>query len=300
MNLAFDLASIQTTEFGAGRKENGNDRFLLVPVDNSVQTALHEMVEATWRDMHQDHEEPEQYQPSEKHKRKEHLIISTDSPLCRQLVEVHNANNLQIDAGAVNDPDRISSYFVRMTDGGGRRLTAMRQARYFKGDLRKKLIHLLDDTLRILESRVFRLDSDFDLIIDTDYVHIWRPSAFEFLGNLKQAILDAVPYNVGVIRRDLPFLEFDGIQEYAATRPRAAKYLASIRTQNLAGINRAALEAFCQKTGVDILSVNGQISVEKSNIMGLLEVLDRRRYEINLVPDDPERFRATGRRRIDT
>jgi hypothetical protein len=33
--------------------------------------------------------------------------------------------------------------------------------------------------------------------------------------------------------------------------------------------------------------------------MGLLEVLDRRRYEVELVKDSPERFKAASRRKID-
>jgi hypothetical protein len=34
--------------------------------------------------------------------------------------------------------------------------------------------------------------------------------------------------------------------------------------------------------------------------MGFLEVLDRRRYELELVKGLPERFRATSRRKIDS
>ena len=44
--------------------------------------------------------------------------------------------------------------------------------------------------------------------------------------------------------------------------------------------------------------VNGQIHIGKGSEMGLLEVLDRRRYELTLVRDSNERFRATGRKKI--
>jgi hypothetical protein len=33
--------------------------------------------------------------------------------------------------------------------------------------------------------------------------------------------------------------------------------------------------------------------------MGFLEVLDRRRYEINLVKNSPERYRAASRKKIE-
>ncbi len=300
MNLAFDLENIRTTEFGISRKEEGDDQFVLIPVNRSVQTALHEMIETTWHNMQQVRDELSQYDPSEKHAPTEYLFLATDNPQCQRLVELHNADHLPVDADAVNEPDRISSYFVRLTDNGGHHLTAMRRAIQFKGDLKRKWVHLLDDTLQILERRVFRLDNDFDLIIDTDHVHIWRPAAFEFIGHLKQAVLDAVPANVEAVSGELPFVKFDVIQAYATEHLRAARYLASIRTQDLTGISCATLKALCQKTNVEISEINGQISVEERNVMGFLEVLDRRRYEIELVPDFPERFRAASRRRIDT
>lgn len=299
MNLAFDLEHIQTTEFGIGHNGGEGDRFVVIPVDADVQTALHNMIVATWYVMQQSPDEPGLYEPSEKHAATEHLYLPADRPLCQPLVALHEANNLPIDVSAVNDPSRISCYFVRLMDREKNRLTTVRRAMQFKGDLKKKLMRFWDGTMQILENHVFRLDNDFDLIIDANKVHIWRPSAFEFLGGLQQTILDAVPPNVAAVSRDLPFVEFDAIQAYTVTRPRAARYLASIRTQDLAGISCVKLETWCRKTNAKISVVDGRISVDEKNIMGFLEVLDRRRYEIELVPDNPERFRAASRRKID-
>ncbi|MFO0754574.1 MAG: hypothetical protein U0411_14770 [Thermodesulfovibrionales bacterium] len=75
---------------------------------------------------------------------------------------------------------------------------------------------MLDDTLEIIEDTVFRLDNDFDLLVDSANIHILRPSGFEFAGKLQQAILDAVPENIKAIRKDLTFVDFDDIE---ATRP---------------------------------------------------------------------------------
>ena len=150
-----------------------------------------------------------------------------------------------------------------------------------------------------MEDNVFKLDSDFDLLLDSAYTHIWRPSAFEFLGGLKQAILNAVPDNIGVIAADLPFIELSGIEEYAKSRPRAARYLASIRSQSLQGIDRDALVALCNRTDVSVRDMNGKIEVNTGDEMGFLEILDRRRYRIELGPGQPERFRASSRVRID-
>ncbi len=40
-----------------------------------------------------------------------------------------------------------------------------------------------------------------------------------------------MPQNIHPIQADLPFVEFDGIEEYASQHPCAARYLASIRGQ---------------------------------------------------------------------
>ena len=142
------------------------------------------------------------------------------------------------------------------------------------------------------------LNDDFDLLIDSQFVHVLRPSGFEFTGKLKQAILDAVPGNINTIRRDISFVNFDIIEEYAQSHSRAARYLASILTQNLAGISFDSLVDLCERTGVTVDSTDGEITVQQSNIMDFLEVLDRRRYENVLVPGQPERFRASSRQRI--
>ena len=85
--------------------------------------------------------------------------------------------------------------------------------------------------MQIVEDTLFKLDSDFDLLIDANNVHDLDLSGFEFAGKLQQAILDAVPGNVAALKAELTFIEFDGIEKYAAKHPRAARYLASIRGQ---------------------------------------------------------------------
>ena len=203
-----------------------------------------------------------------------------------------------MDVAALAAPQRIVSYFARFTDGVDRRLTATRRATQFKGVLKSRLIRVFDDSLKIVEDDIFKLDNDFDLLVDSDSTHIWRPSAFEFMGALKQAILDAVPTNVEAIQAELPFVDFSGIEAYAKVRPRAARYLASIRSQVLQGVDRQALIELCCNTDVGVAEVDGKLSVDDGSEMGFLEVLDRRRYGLELVPDQPERFRASRRERM--
>jgi hypothetical protein len=187
-----------------------------------------------------------------------------------------------------------------MTDGKGRRLTSLRRATQFKGLLKSRLIRLTTNALKLVEDRVFKLDSDFDLLIDSKRVHILRPSGFEFAGRLQTAILDAVPKNVTALQADLGFVEFAGIQDYASEHPRAARYLASIRAQMEAkNIDKNALKKLCRDNGVEVKESKGKITIREDHVLGFLEVLDRRRYELELVKGSRERFKAASRRKIE-
>ncbi len=301
MNLNFDIGNVMVTEFGVGRDDGNGQTFVAVPVDASVQAALREMVEATWEAMQRDVDGPGKYEPSEKHGGTEYLYLSLDDDLATSVRELHQAANLSVNASALAEPADVFCYFARLTDAKPQRLTALRRATQFKGILRSKgrLVRMLDDSLQIIEDTVFKLDGDFDLLVDSANVHILRPSGFEFAGKLQQAILDAVPDNIQAIAKDISFVEFSSLEEYASKHPRAARYLASIRAQGETNnIDKAALVRLCKQTGVEVTESNGKLAVDTGHEMGFLEVLDRRRYELELVKGQPERFKAASRRKI--
>ena len=299
MRLAFEIEHVVATEFGLGRAQGNNPTFTAISVDEKVQAALRKMVQVTWNLMQMDDKDgPGPYQPSEKHSGTEYLFVAPSDDIDTAIRELHDAHNLPMGPAVLTDLNEVFCYFARFTDGQGQRLTAMRRASHFKGVLEKQLLHFVTDQLKIVEDKVFKLDSDFDLLIDSDYTHIWRPNAFESLCGLKQLILDAVPDNVATIQRDIDFMNFTVIQDYASTHPRAASHLASIRKQNLVGITRESLESLCRSAGVKLEESNGMAVVADKDVMDFLEALDRRRYQVEVVPSMPERFRATSRRRI--
>ena len=89
--------------------------------------------------------------------------------------------------------------------------------------------------------------------------------------------------------------------EVVAEHPRAARYLASIVAQKgTKNISKSALKTLCKKTGVEIGESKGKITVDKSQVMGFLEVVDRRRYHLELVPGTSESFIAGSRRKLDS
>jgi hypothetical protein len=299
VTLDFDLKNVRVIEFGVGRDKGNGQIFVAVPVDGDVQAALGEMAQATWDAMQKDEDGPGKYEPSEKHGATEYLTLALVDDMAASVRMLHEARNLDLEGSALDDPFDVFCYFVRLADKHSRRLTALRRATQFKGVLKKRLIRFVSDSLKLIDDDVFKLDSDFDLLVDSSRVHILRPSSFEFAGKLQQAILDAVPDNVKAIAKDLAFVAFDGIETYAGKHPRAARYLASIRTQEIKSIDKALLKKICKQTGVEVSRSKGKIVVAGGHEMGFLEVLDRRRYELELVKGSPERFRAASRKKID-
>lgn len=298
MNI--DFGNITRVEFGVGRDDGQEQAFHAVIVDCDVQDALKEMALKTWADMQSLDQEPPEYQPSEKYESREYIVLPLQSDLATKLIELHRAVNLDLDQQALNDAENIFCYFAKIKDAQGRFVTALKRATYFKGVLKSRLISYFggSDALRIVDDKVFKLDHDFDLIIDDERVHILHPSGFEFAGQLQAAILASVDGNIEALRQDLGFVRLDNVQKYVRTRPRAARYLASIRSQqDIARIDRDHLVQACLATGVQIQDTD-EIIVDEGHIMGFLEVLDRRRYEVKLVPDEPEQFRASSRRQI--
>ncbi len=303
MKLEFDFNQISTTEFGVGRDEDNDDVFSDVPVDGSVQAELNDVAKNTWQAMQELTNAPAHYEPAEKYASIEHLFLPLDNDMAKRLRELHQANNLPTNSKALDDPENVFCYFARMADKKGNRITCVKRSTQFKGLLKSqnRLVQFVSDTLRIVEDRVFKIDSEFDLIVDAKNIHILRPSGFEFAGKLQDAVLGAVPETIKSLQRDLKFVDFDSIGTYAGKHTRAARYLASIRAQKeTKDIDKAALKKLCKNTGVEIHEVDGKLSIPEEQIMGFLEVLDRRRYEIELIKASPERFRASSRRKLET
>lgn len=298
MTLNFNFESIQSTEFGVGRDDDGGQIFSLIPVDGSVQDALKEMAADTWATMHEKGD-PDEYQPSEKYASLEYVYVSTDHSLTVRLRNLHRATNLSVDATALEEPGTIFCYFAKLSDSKGRRLTAVRRATQFKGILKNRLIQFVTDALKLVEDDTFKLDSDFDLLIDSTRIHILRPSGFEFIAELQEAIRKAVPSNVASIQEDMPFVDFSNIEEYAASHTRAARYLSSIRSQReTQNISPTLLKKTCKAHGVDLQMKNGKITVLAGSEMDFLDILDRRMYELELVEGSPERYRASSRHKL--
>lgn len=298
MPAQFDLGTTKVTEFGVGIDDANGERFVVVPVDAETQAVLRQMVFETRSAMKEADSEVTTYNPSQKHAAQENLHLPLNHALAENIRRIHQANNLDSDPSALEGPDDVFCYFTRLSDGKGSYLTAIRRATSFKGILKSNLLRLINDALRFVDDKVFRLDRDFDLLVDAAGVHILRPAGFEFVGGLREAVMGAAPANIKAIKADLPFVEFATIETFALRHPRAARYLASIRQQETKNIDKSNLKRLCKSTGVNVTEVNGKLVVEDDSIMDFLGVLDRRLYWLELIKGSPESFRAASRTKI--
>ena len=299
LTIDFDLENVTVTIFGVGIDDDDGQTFVVVPVNKGVQRALREMVQATWNALHNCEDGLAKYEPSEKYGSTECLYLPLEHEMAATMKKLHEAANLPTNSNALNNPSNIFCYFAQLTDNKHRRLTALRRATQFKGVLKSRLIQFVTDSLKLIEDRVFKLDSDFDLLADSKNVYILRPTGFEYTGQLQQAILNAAPQNLQAIQKDLPFVELAPIEEYAKKHPRAARYLASIRSQELTkNVDKSLLKTLCEQTGIGVIESDGKLKVTEGHELAFLELLDRRRYELKLVKGHAERFKAGSRRRI--
>ncbi|MCU7861010.1 MAG: DUF4868 domain-containing protein [Candidatus Thiodiazotropha sp. (ex Lucinoma kastoroae)] len=298
MTINFDFDNVTLTEFGLGLDQDQRS-YVQVPVDGDVQDTLLEMAQETYRLMTGKTTTPETYQPSEKYAGTEYLTLALSDDMVVSIKGLHDAANIEEDASALDAADDCFAYYAQFTDSQNRKLTAVRRASQFKGVLKKRLISFGDNTLKIIPDKVFKLDNDFDFLVDSVQLHILRPNGLEFTAQLQEAIMAAVQGNVATISSEITYVNFESISMYAQRHPRAARYIASIRSQSEAhNVDKDKLKSLCQRTEVNFTENNNLLEIDDANVMGFLEVLDRRRYEVDLVEDSIEVFRASGRSQI--
>ena len=295
-----DLDSLKTIEFGVGLDTEA-PAFVLIPVDGDVAAALTDMVRETL--LHFE-ERPEwrAHEPSEKYAGTEYLRAELDDSLATGIRDLHTAENLPPDSEGLAAPELVFCYFARLFDAQERHLTALRRAAQFKGLLKRPLLRRLkgSDDYGIDEEDVFKLDLDFDIVADSQTIHIWRPSGFEYVARLQREILRVVPQIFAELQVDLPYVDLSSVQEFATERSRAARLAASIRSRRrVENVDQSALAEQCERTDVRIeTGSDGRLRVAEGHEFGFLEVLDRRRYNVELVAGELEAFRAASRTKI--
>jgi hypothetical protein len=298
--MNFNIDNVTTTEFGVvcGPLRGGDSA--RVPVDVSVQTFLHDMVRDTTRSLDDATTGTalENYEPSEEHSAGSKAVLPIDDALAEVIRGFYLVGHRPITVRALDEPKEISAYFCVLHDTQRNKLIGIRRAAQFKAVLESRLIWFSRDTFRAVEDAVFKLDHDFDLLIDGAMVYINRVSAFEFLAEVDAQVKAAAVENVKELERLLPFIEFEGLSEYVQGHKRGARVAAALRGRDdLAETSLTNLKRECHRAGVGVRMDGGRLFPEQGHELEFLQMLDRRRYAVSLVKGKHEHYEAASRKK---
>ena len=298
--LNFDFNEISSATFGIGTRTRAETDFYSVPVDSGVGDKLRAMARNTVEKMEFLSTDPNPYEPSNVSTGQQHITIPLDNPLVELFKDVYDMHSPQTGGGAIlrNNPRRVFCYFARFVDTQQQRLMGMHMPNKFREVLaqRERFMFLAGDELRAVgDDALFRLDMDFDLLVDSQEVRILRPSGFEIIGRLQERIKAAAITNAETMGNQIPFLNVDSISNVAGNNVQVARLLASVATNSFDGMTIDSLKLACDEQQVTLVEGDGQVTVDDENVVSFLRVLNRRRLSIMLIPGKREVYDASVR-----
>lgn len=302
--LTFNIEAVDEARFGVCiRAGRGRVALYNVPIQRDVVTVLKEMAQTTGRGMLEVADTPAPYEPSNHPGGRQHLSVPIDDDMAAMFRDINEAGIFEPGGEHyLGAPSHIFCYVAQFADQEGNRMTGMRRASQFKGTLRHRdrLARLVGDELRMAPDNLFRLDTEFELLIYPDEIRILNQAGFETIGQLQNEIRDAVSINIATLRQSLPFVDFDGIQAVAGGSVTAARLLANIRARGGADrVTRDSLERECIEADVNIdIDDDDRIVVDVESVIDFLDTLDRRRLVSRIVDGEREIYSAPSRRRV--
>lgn len=299
--MNFDPNQIRlTTLYGFFEDNAGqNPRHLQIPIAPNVQQELQATLRETINKLGLPASAARmpRFQPAEKYASEEAVKLPLDVDYLEELRRVVALRNHPSDANALNAVAELVYYYAIFVDGAGNMLHAFRRASQFKGILRSRLAFIDGGMLTMSTRPTFRLDADFDYIVDTDTAFILRPSGFEFTTNVHTQVLAAAVANATTIQAAATFLDLSAVGRYASTHARSARLLAVIRSRDdLHLVSRNLLASACRNYGIAIQNPrSGLLCPDAGHEYDFLCILDRRAYIAKLITNQPERYEAASR-----
>jgi Domain of unknown function (DUF4868) len=300
MRSEFAFNQIQSVEFCVNVRTNGSSRTnYLMPIDRSVQDALKQVLDATLVAIEPEDGRWNAYELSEKHASKESLRADLTAGPMASVRALHEEEGWDINAGALADPKKLIYYFGVFRDNRHRRLTGVRQATQFKGAFRARFLTVIDNALRMVPDRVFKLDDQFDFLITGQHVYILHPAGFERIAEIEEFAATKAQQMTLALGSKIKFINFNELAIYVAKHKRGARLVAALNERSdLHAIQRAMFVKSAKETGVELENIGGKFVPAKGSEIGLLEMLDDRRYTTALKPGPRPAFVASSRRRI--
>lgn len=294
MTTQNNYSSIQ---FGICVIENNEEIHYLIPVDQSVQSVLTEMLTSFNETFDHVGDKKRLFEPSEKYASTEKLFLPTNNENITKLKTLFDRNNYPTNSVDLSEKLSEISYYFALFSNMNYKIVGVKRPSQFKGLLKNKhrLIRFIDDTLKAIDDDIFKLDNDFDFIITKQDVDILHPSGFVFISDVDKYVLEKSIEATLELSEQIKFVDFYNISKFVGKSKTAAKLIASIRSRNdLVNIKKDKLVKFCKKAGINLKANRKNIEPEEENILDFLQILDRRLYEIELT-DEKELYVAESR-----
>lgn len=296
---AIDPKEISQVEFCVCLEPEEKEVFLTVPVSAEVQGALKEMLVDTIKEWDSIDSGWIPFEYAEQYAHKEKIKTPTDGSEFEKLKLLFGLKNLTSTTDIVGSQEDLIYYLVIYTMKNGERYVGVKRATQLKGLLsaRGRLIRWLGDSLKILDMDVLKLDSDFDFVIDDKHVFILRTSGFEYIADVDEKTLSKAAEKAIGLQTKLPFIDFTGIADYVGTHKRSARLVAALSARNdLNEISAEKLKDWAKNTDVELEEEKGIIRPAKGSEEGLLQIIDYRRYSVNIDMGEVKVFIAQSRR----
>lgn len=301
--MNFDINNIHLVTLYGFFDDGQIETHVQVPVAQDVCTELTNMLGKTVSSLRlpQSAANLDLFDPSEKYGPIEALKLPLATAYVQDLQNIINLRNLPSDINALNNVANLEYYYSIFQDQAGRLLYAFRRASQFKGVTKSMLAVVTGGALSLLNKSVFRLDNDFDYIVDchSSFIYILKPSGFEFTTNVHRQMLLAAAANGQAIGAAIGYIDMTGLITYATTHSKSARLMAAIKSRNdLHQIDRALLVRACTENGISVTNpIIGNLTPNNGSEFDFLCILDRRAYTAMLVPNLPENYIAASRAR---
>ena len=295
----FNYENVTTVNFGVSLKTDTGSRMFEIEIGDDIQQILVENLNETTENLRSS--VPEPFDPGQLYGSYAYVFLPLSSPLAETARALYNLDDLDVNANALDFPDNIEYYFAIFYDAQGNKLVAVKRAQQFKVTVRARgrLVRKFDGTLKTIEDDIFKLDKDFDFIIDGDSIHIYRPTSFNLIGEVDQAVFAAAQANLQDVSHRIGFVNLESLEEMVQQSKKAAKYIASISMR--ADLERFSLERIkeeARRARVNIVDNAGVLRPTEGEELAFLQLLDSRRFQHRFTDDEDEVYEAPNRRRV--
>lgn len=300
IDQAFGFQNIASVNFGISLRSSGDMYF--IPTDGATKEALKGTLRATRDTFEELPGDWELHDISEDYGDRRRIFAPRGNEFMAELSAVYDAGALDDLTNIRDHAHDVDFYFAEFSDNQQRRAVGIRKATKLKGTLnaRNRLMRLVDDTLRLIQDDVLHLDSEFDVIVTNANVFILNARQTEQIAKIVEQVAATAVAKIQVIHNAIPFLDLTRIAEKIARHPRMARNAASVASNpNLAGFQRPLIEALAAQHGIKFKELDdGRLQCRVVDEARLLELLDARRYHLDLQGNGGDPYRATARQRV--